>query len=209
MGDLKFPSPQLAEAIFHLFIGVWKIINPELLNHCRRVARGSRALAVGVGWPSESVQLVHLAGLVHDLGYLAVQSEALISLAEGGEDQEPRDNLLAGDVYQNHPLLGERIMASSESLAGVRPIVRSHHEHLDGSGFPDGLKGEEIPAPARLVAVVDFFERVTAARSGSALMSAEEAKVVLEEDAGIIYDPVMVRVFLEKILPTGVMDPLP
>ena len=165
---LKPGSPQLGEAFFHLFIGIWKTINPELLDHCRRVARGSKALARAVGWPPESVQLVHLAALVHDLGYLAVQSEALRNLADDGEDERPRDDLLEGDLYQNHPLLGERIMAGSDSLAALRPIVRAHHEHLGGSGFPDGLKGEEIPAPARLIAVVDFFERVTATRSGSA-----------------------------------------
>ncbi len=193
---------RLSRDYFGIMAGFLEIINPELLDHSKRVADGSKALAQAVGWPEQAVERVYIGALVHDLGYLATQDQAhkdWTSLESGKPEHE--------NLKETHPVLGEKVLRNVETLKAVRPIVRHHHEHFDGSGFPDGLKGKEIPAEARLVAVVDFFERVITPRSDMSVMPAEEAELILREDAGIIYDPVMVPLFLERIVPTGLMEP--
>ena len=148
------------------------------------------------------VQRVYIGGLLHDLGYLAIGGhghERWNILEEAGSDQE--------NIQEAHPVLGEKVVRRVKSLQEIRPIVRNHHEHYDGSGYPDGLKGKDIPAEARLVSIVDFYERVTVVRSGRTIMSPEEAELILREDAGIIYDPQMVPIFLDRVVPTGVMNP--
>ena len=188
--------------LYGVFAGFLEILNPDLLGHSKRVAKGARALAQVIGWPKHVVQRVYMGGLLHDLGYLAISNQAH-QRWNAIENEEPdREN-----IQEAHPVLGEKVLRRVTSLQEIRPIVRHHHEHYDGSGYPDGLKGKDIPAEARLVSIVDFYERVTVVHSGQSIMAAKEAELILREDAGIIYDPKMVPLFLEKVVPSGVMLP--
>lgn len=198
----KDPIGRLGRDMIQALAGVVRMINPELADHCRRVARGARVLAQTLGWSPGDVLQVYLGGFFHDLGYISDQKEGLNGWLGGGVSN--RDY---GDAAQDHPLIGEQILAGIDSLTTAALIIRQHHEHYNGSGFPDGLKGKEIVPGARLLAIVDFFERMTVARSGTNPLTIEEACQIIREDAGIIYDPVIVPVFLEKVLPTGVLNP--
>lgn len=201
MPDTEFLE-RLQHDLYGVFAGFLEILNPDLLGHSKRVAKGSRALAQAIGWPERAVRRVYLGGLLHDLGYLAISDQAhqRWNTMEGSEQDQER-------IQEAHPVMGEKVLRRVVSLQEILPIVRHHHEHYDGSGYPDGLKGKEIPAEARLVSVVDFYERVTVVHSGQSIMSAQEAELILREDAGIIYDPQMVSLFLDKVVPTGVMNP--
>ena len=202
MGEELEYQEKLWYDLFGVFAGFLEILNPDLLDHSKRVAKGARALAQAVGWPKHVVKRVYIGGLLHDLGYLAIKDQA----RKKWNAQEDHTYEQA-NIQEAHPVLGEKVIRRVVSLQEIRPIVRHHHEHYDGSGYPDGLKGKEIPAEGRLVSIVDFFERVTVVRSSGAIMSMEEAELILREDAGIIYDPQMVPLFLEKVVPTGVMNP--
>ncbi len=193
---------KLRHDIYGIMAGLLEILNPDLLDHSKKVAKGVKVFAQVLGWPKHVVQRVYVGGLVHDLGYLAVRNQAHENW-NSLEDETPEQK----NLQELHPVLGEAILRRARSFDKIRPIVRHHHEHYDGSGFPDGLSGKDIPAEARLVAIVDFFDRVTTARSDPTIMSMKEAELILKEDAGIIYDPLMVPLFLEKVVPTGVLGP--
>ncbi len=187
-----------AEVVFVL-LGIMELINPDLKDHCQRVARGANALARALGWPDDMTRQTVSAALLHDIGYMLEQS--------GAGFRAEFDGTADSDQFESHPVMGAKILARAESLKEARRIVKHHHEHFDGSGFPDGLKGDNIPIGARLIAIVDFFERITVPRGEMTPMDPEEAALVITEDAGIIYDPALTEVFLEKVLPTGVLDP--
>ena len=93
------------------------------------------------------------------------------------------------DLIRDHPLVGARILQPLGFLAHLIPMVRHHHEHLDGSGYPDGLKGTEIPAGARILAVCDAFETMIAGRAELRPIGLEEAAVQLKTGAGSRFDP--------------------
>ena len=97
---------------------------------------------------------------------------------------------------QQHPELGERILAPIDRLAKVRSIVRSCHEHYDGGGYPDGLSGKEIPLESRIILVCDAFHAMTTDRPYRKRLSVEEACHRLREAVGTQFDPTVVEVFL-------------
>ena len=100
---------------------------------------------------------------------------------------------------QTHPLLGERILAPIEQLQEVRRIVRSTHEHFDGSGYPDGLAGEEIPLAARVFSVADSFDAMTSDRPYRDSIGVERALAEIRGGGGTQWDPLVVRVFVQMI----------
>ena len=104
----------------------------------------------------------------------------------------PRD---AGE----HPVVGERICAPLKSFRSVLPIIRHHHEKFDGSGYPDGLKGEQIPLPARLFAVMDVFDALTSNRPYRPAWSKQEAINYVRDQSGRHFDPNVVSQFMKLI----------
>lgn len=97
---------------------------------------------------------------------------------------------------KRHPEMGERILEPIERLADVRPIVRACHEHYDGSGYPDGLKGDEIPVESRIILVVDAFHAMTTDRPYRRGMPVEEARRRLEKSSGTQFDPAVVNALM-------------
>jgi len=98
-------------------------------------------------------------------------------------------------VMKTHALLGIEIVADNRWLQGAAPIIRHHHEHFDGTGYPDGLRGTAIPQLARLFAVVDVFDALTSERPYKQAMTLAEALSIIEKDAGRHFDPAVVAVF--------------
>ena len=164
---------------------------PDLGNHLKGVAK----LAMGVGTrlsliPEELDEVVRAAEL-HDVGKMAIPDEILhkpgaLSDAEWG-------------FVRQHTLIGERILSAAPALLPVAKLVRSSHEHWDGSGYPDGLAGEAIPLGARVVAVCDAFDAMTTRRPYRDARSVEDAIAELRACAGTQFDPVVVEAFCEEI----------
>lgn len=122
------------------------------------------------------------------MGKIAVP-DAILLKSESLTDEEQK-------IMRNHPAVGYGIVNKIEFLSEAAEIVYAHHERFDGSGYPRGLKGEEIPLGARLFAVVDVYDALTSTRSYHAPMSHEEALVEIKKESGRHFDPNVVKVFL-------------
>jgi HD-GYP domain-containing protein (c-di-GMP phosphodiesterase class II) len=148
------------------------------------------ALQVGrrLGLRDDELRQLELGALFHDIGKIGIPSEII---AKPGRLTRSERR-----VVERHPELGERIIAPIERLQGVRPIVRHCHERYDGSGYPDGIAGEEIPLESRIVFVCDAFHAMTTDRPYRARLSFEEASRRLRAGAGKQFDPRVVDAFL-------------
>jgi len=160
--------------------------DPHTVEHSTKVSELCTALAQVMDMPEHDIQVIGLAALVHDVGKVGVHDEVLLKGGELTTDERHEMEL--------HTLLGERILAPTR-IDEVLPIVRSHHEHWDGSGYPDGLVGRDIPLGARILAVCDAYDAITAGRSYKRARSAEEALVELHAYAGTHFDPELAATF--------------
>ncbi len=157
-------------AIIKAFAGLLDLRSQDLGGHCRRVAGLVPEVCSRLGMRDrQAVQDVIVAALLHDIGKIGLPDAMLM--------KDPR-RLGAGEreEMRKHPVLGEGQIQVVEGLSGVARIVRHHHEHVDGSGYPDGLGGEDIPLGARIVHVIDAYDRMT--RGG--VRKGSEEKLVLE-----------------------------
>jgi putative two-component system response regulator len=124
--------------------------DPYTKGHCERLSSYSEALAQRLDLPHEQCVALRRAGVVHDIGKIGVPEQILIKQS-ALSDAEWR-------VMKEHPVTGERICAPLKSFRLVLPVVRHHHEKLDGSGYPDGLRGDKIPLTARILQITDIYD---------------------------------------------------
>jgi putative two-component system response regulator len=166
--------------------------DPYTSGHCDRLARYSVALGRRLGMSPEYLKAVHRGGILHDVGKIGVSDSIL--LKPGPLTAAERE------VMQAHPVIGERICAPLKSLRLVLPIIRHHHERYDGSGYPDGLAGEMIPATARILQVVDLFDAFTTQRPYKPAFSLEESFALMrEETAKGWWDARLVEAFIALV----------
>ena len=140
--------------------------------------------------PRRREQLV-TASLLHDLGKLGISEQILRK--PGPLSQEERDKV------EQHPRIGSRLVGQVPTLNSIAPAVLHHHENFDGSGYPAGLSGEEIPLEARVIGVADCFSAMTSDRSYRLPLGLEDACVELERCAGAQFDPRVVRLFVDEV----------
>jgi diguanylate cyclase (GGDEF)-like protein len=162
-------------------------------SHIRRVQSFSRALAHAVGASGDEVQGIVTAALLHDIGKLAVP-EHILSKPGPLTDEE-------FDRIKIHPQVGFEIIEHVPFPYPVAPLVLCHHERWDGGGYPLGLRGEDIPLGARILAISDYFDSVTRDRPYNKRMPSDLAALLLRQESGKALDPNLVAVFLE-LLPT-------
>jgi putative nucleotidyltransferase with HDIG domain len=145
-------------------------------GHSRRVRAISQALAEEIGLDTHAVETVAQAALLHDIGKIAVPDSVLLK----------KGKLDSGEwlVMRSHPQEGARIIERLGYLADVVPAIRHHHERVDGGGYPDGLQGEQIPLPARIIHVADSLDAMLTRRVYRDAMSLEEATAEIERGAG-------------------------
>jgi putative two-component system response regulator len=143
-------------------------------GHCQRLARYATELGAAIGAPPEVQSALEKGGYLHDVGKIGVPDAILFKPGALTRDEMA--------IMRQHTVIGERLCGDLRSLAPVRPIVRWHHERLDGSGYPDGLRGDAIPLTAQIIGVVDTFDAVTTARPYRAARSAAQGCDELLED---------------------------
>ncbi|HXA94790.1 MAG TPA: HD domain-containing phosphohydrolase [Candidatus Dormibacteraeota bacterium] len=179
-----------AEAVITTLALTIEARDPYTLGHCDRLSRYAVALGEALGLDQEMLRALRLGGYLHDLGKIAVPDGIL--LKPGPLDPLEQERIRA------HPGAGSDLVLGLRSLELVRPIMRHHHEKWDGSGYPDGLKGEAIPLGARIISVVDVFDALHTDRPYKTAMSRSDAVSLLirETDAGY-WDPRVVDSFLE------------
>lgn len=166
--------------------------DPYTEGHCERLAGYASDLGRFMGLDEESVLALKRGGFLHDLGKVAIPDEIL----KKGADLTPAER----KIMQQHPVIGERICKPLKSLRKVLPIIRHHHEHWNGKGYPDGLAGQEIPLLARVLQVVDVYDALRTARPYKAALSHEAAIRVMEKEADSgLWDPGIVREFMAML----------
>ena len=141
--------------------------DPYTEGHCERLSEYSLALATQIGLPEELRTALRRGGIVHDVGKVAVPEHILLKPGPLTDDE--------WKIMKRHPVVGEQICCPLRSFRHVVPIIRHHHEKLDGSGYPDGLKGEQIPITARILQVVDVYDALTTDRPYRPALRPEEA----------------------------------
>lgn len=163
--------------------------DPYTKGHSTSVSRYSEALARAINLPEEEVQKIMLGGLLHDVGKIGIPESVLRKPGKLEPDE--------WEIMKQHPVIGaEKVLAPNEALSHLIPIVKYHHEHIDGSGYPEGLKGDEIPFSARIVAVADTYHALISDRPYRKGMPIEKACQILQEGAGKLWDADLVRHFI-------------
>jgi len=162
--------------------------DPYLDGHCERLAKNASNLGRHLGLDEDSVVALRRGGYLHDLGKIAVPDEIL----------KKGSNLTVEEwaVMKQHPLTGENICRPLKSLRLVLPIIRNHHEHCNGSGYPDGLQKNEIPLLARILQVVDVYDALRTTRPYKPALTHDQSALTMQKEAQSgLWDEELVKEF--------------
>jgi len=153
LADLNQKLSDSFSKLVHLVVEIIEIKSLDLSSHSKRVAAASRYIAAEMNLSEELLETIEIAGLLHDIGKISLPDQTITK----------RENLLTVEelsLWKKHSLIGERILGNIDRLTEVRRIVRHHHENYNGSGFPDGLRADEIPLGARIIAAADAYDKL-------------------------------------------------
>jgi len=156
-------------------------------GHSQRVAELSAAIARELHLSQRHIDKLKLAGLLHDIGKIGVQESVL--------NKPGRLTEAEFELVKRHPVIGERILRPIIEIEEILEVVRSHHEHYNGKGYPDGLKNDKIPLGARILAISDAYEAMTSERPYRASMSAGAARNEIKRNKGKQFDPEIADTF--------------
>jgi putative nucleotidyltransferase with HDIG domain len=165
--------------------------DPYVTGHSQQVARYAVTIATQMGLSQEKVERIHKAGLLHDIGKLGI-SEAILF-------KPSRLNAEEYTIIKNHAALAAEILKTSHALQEFIPIIVHHHERYDGKGYPDCLRGENIPLEARIIALADSVEAMASDRPYRKGLSLEEILNELKRNSGTQFDPQVVRAFIQVV----------
>jgi putative two-component system response regulator len=144
-------------------------------GHCQRLAAYATALGHALQLGEEDIAALFRGGYLHDVGKVGIPDELLLKAGRLSDNEYRR--------IKDHPVIGDRLCGELRSLRQVRPIVRHHHERLDGSGYPDGLKGDAIPLLAQIMGIVDVYDAITTTRPYKAAATSDQAYAELMQEA--------------------------
>ena len=161
------------------------------IYHAERVGRYAQAIGAGYGLRDDDTDLLYEGGVLHDLGKIAIPDAILLKPGPLTEEEFA--------VMRTHSVHGERICLSLRSVAYYLPIIRHHHERVDGSGYPDHLAGADIPLGARIAAIGDAWDAMASDRPYRAGLSREETTARIRAGAGTQWDAELAGIFLEQV----------
>ena len=179
------------EVLFALALGI-EARDPYTGNHCERLARYAVDLGNHLGLDDDSLVALKRGGYLHDLGKVSIPDEIL----KKGTHLTPAE----WEIMKQHPIIGEMICGPLRSFRSVLPIIRHHHEHWNGTGYPDGLQGTDIPLLARVLQIVDVYDALRTERPYKpALTHAEAEGTMLREAEKGLWDPELVPQFFDML----------
>ena len=161
-------------------------------QHSKRVSRLCEAIGIAMGKSESELNVLRTAGLLHDIGKIAICEEILNKPDQLTEEE--------WNEIKRHPEIGYRILKSVNDKEEIAEFVLAHHERWDGKGYPKGIKGEEIPLIARIIAVACAYDSMTSKRPYRNFLPWEEAAGELKKNAGAQFDPEIVKIFTEKVI---------
>ncbi len=160
-------------------------------GHSESVAAFLVDIAREMSLDDERIERIKIAGKLHDLGKIGIRDDILLKPAPLNKEE--------WEILKQHPVIGAEILAPIQSLADIMPALSSHHERIDGKGYPDGLKGSKIPLLARMVAVADTYDALTSDRPYRKGFSSEDALAIIEDVKGTQLCPDCVQSFLASM----------
>jgi cyclic di-GMP phosphodiesterase len=164
-----------AEAAFMTLALTIEARDPMTNGHCERLAKHAVALGKAVGVSEHDLQALYRGGYLHDVGKVGIPDAVLLKRGPLTPEEF--------ELMKKHPDIGDSLCAPLQSLRNVRPIIRCHHERLDGSGYPQGLRGDDVPLLAQIVGIADVYDALTSHRPYRPAWSADDAARHLLEDA--------------------------
>jgi len=181
--DLRKTYRRVEQASFQSLLGLANALEAKDVytrGHSERVAALARRIALAAGVPPAAADVIAQAGLLHDLGKIGIPENVLRKPGPLSDEEWA--------VMRRHPVVGAQIVSPLEFFAAGAVIVRHHHERHDGSGYPDGLRGEQIPLGARIVAVADVYDALTSDRPYRPRLARADVVRHLESEAGETLD---------------------
>jgi putative two-component system response regulator len=167
--------------------------SPHTFGHSLRVAQLAGALAEAIGLGERDVRTIQRGSLFHDIGKVGIP-DAILNKPTGLDPAEFEE-------MKRHPVMGRDLLGHMRTMEDVMSIVYHHHEHVDGSGYPDGLAGDDVPLHARIVSIADVWDALTTTRAYRREWSVEEAAEVLRSETRRgWWDPHLVDVFLTRVI---------
>jgi len=166
-------------------------------GHSRQVAKYAVAIGKALGLSRRKLERLRIAALLHDIGKIGL-SDSIIKKPGPMDEKE-------WEMMRKHPRLGATIISHTPELADCAPSIWHHHEWQDGSGYPDGLKGEDIPLEARIIAIADAYDTMTTPRAYRETLSLKEALEELRRCANTQFDPQLVETFA-RVVNSGVVS---
>ena len=181
-----------AEAAFMTLALTIEARDPSTNGHCERLAREAVLLGRALGLPDDDLAALHRGGILHDVGKVGVPDSVLL---------KPGPLTAAEfELMKRHTEIGDALCAPLNSLRRVRPIIKSHHERLDGSGYPEGLKGDDVPMLAQVIGIVDVYDALTSNRPYRPALAPEvAARHLLNEVAEGRFSKTYVDAFLNVV----------
>src|ERR1035437_3723203 len=170
--------------------------DPYTIGHCERLSAYSVRLGQRIGLPADEIISLQRAGIVHDIGKIAVPESILLKAGPLTSDE--------WKIMREHPITGAHICMPLKSFRGVHPIIRHHHEKLNGSGYPDGIKSIQIPLTARVLQIVDIYDALTTERPYKRACSIDESLEMMEVEVRKgWWDPEVFKEFKDMLSDVG------
>jgi len=166
--------------------------NPREELHSKRVSQICQSIGKLINFRQIEISQLKAAGLLHDIGKIAID--------EGILNKPGKLTIQEKNEINRHPDIGYRILRSSNNMLEIADCILAHHERWDGTGYPKGLKGEEIPLMARIIALADSYDAMTSHRLYRNALSEEDAFIEIRKNSGLQFDPKLTRIFVEKVL---------
>jgi len=191
--EFSISNPDLVDLV-RVLVSIIKEKDPYMMHHALHVQKLSLMIAEEMAIPIHECQLLEIAALFHDIGHLLIPDVVMGKTSSLTQ--------VEFELIKQHPIIGEQIFSSAPSLKSIAKIIRHHHERFDGSGYPDGLIGKNIPRPARIIAVADAVEAMSSRRPYRPALGIDKILEEISQNKGIVYDPEVVdaclKLFKEK-----------
>ncbi|MFZ3137685.1 MAG: HD domain-containing phosphohydrolase [Thermodesulfovibrionales bacterium] len=181
----------LHESLIHSFVNAIDAKSPWTKGHSERVTSYSVAIATKLGFPEKDIEILRIAALLHDIGKIGTYDQILDKPGKLTDEEFA--------LIRMHPVRGEEILRPISQFTNLLPIIRHHHERLDGKGYPDRLKYDEIPFPAKIISIADSYDSMTSDRPYRLAPPREYAISELKRCSGTQFDPQAVEAFLSVL----------
>jgi len=176
-------------SIHYAFVEAIEARDPYTKQHSTRVTNYAVSMANALGCSQEEIDGLNISGNLHDIGKIGIPDNILLKPGRLTDEEY--------EVIKKHPVTGSNIIGHFNMWSYPQRIIRHHHERWDGNGYPDGLKGEEIPFFSRILSIADVYDALTSDRSYRAKLSENVALRLIQKNAGGRFDPELVTVFLK------------